>query len=402
MTEKDMVRNEEETKLDKAIFIIFILYAISSSMSIAASEGFLSIALIIWFIKLIKNKFKGLGFSPIDLPLLIFVIARLISTVAGIDVSNSLHKAKELLLFFTIYLFRFNIDKKKLKRLMLIMVYATAFIALGRIVHMYLIQGLPFDLDHRLNGFTGGYMTYGTIISFSILMGISLLLFSELKKKERYFLIGALVLLLIAEGMTMTRSAWTGLLAALVFLGIFKNRIILGVVIVGVVLGILLAPGKIRERTFSIFTHKDLTTYTRLKMWNWGIKVFKDHPVFGIGPNNVNRLKRTAWREYPLEKMVKEDMVHQHNNFMHYLVTMGIVGLLSFLCFIFVVFKVMLKNLLKYKKDPQYAGLFWGMMACFIAFLVTGLFEYNFFDSEITMIIFMMIGGATKIYSEDR
>ncbi len=143
-----------------------------------------------------------------------------------------------------------------------------------------------------------------------------------------------------------------------------------------------------------MFTPKDLTTYTRLKMWNWGIKVFKNHPITGIGPNNVNKLRYTEWRKYPLEETVQDDMVHQHNNFMQMLVTLGIVGVLSFLWLIFTIFKILFQSIKKLKDDPVYSGISWGITAVFIAFIVTGLFEYNFFDSEIIMIIFMLIGGT--------
>lgn len=382
--------------LNKAIFVLILLYVISSSISIAASEGFLFLALVAWVIKVIidKKRKEIFFFSGLDIPVIAFFIMRILSTISGIDPANSMAKMKELLLFITIYLVRFSLDRDQFVKLLKVLVYSTSIGAVARIIHMYIIQGQPFDLEHRLNGFTGGYMTYGSIIAISLIIGFCLLFFNKVSKKEKVFLFISLGFLVIAEGMTMTRSAWMGLIVAMLFLGIFRNRILLAAVVVVITAGIILAPGKIRKRAFSMFTSDDLTTYTRLKMWNWGFKVAKDHPVVGIGPNNINKLKLTGWREYPLEDMVQEDMVHQHNNFMQYLVTLGIPGLLIFIWLIAMVFKLLISTLLKYKQDPKYSGALWGVLAVFIAFNVTGLFEYNFLDSEIILIIFFLIGGV--------
>ncbi|MDD3626609.1 MAG: O-antigen ligase family protein [bacterium] len=394
-------KNNKTFIIDKIIYFLLLLYAISSSVSIAASEVFLGLGLITWIIKLIKSRAEGLSHSPLDIPLLAFVLCRIISTFAGINIGSSMGKMKEILLFFVIYMAQFNLDSEKFLGIVKVMIYATAFAAVARIIHMYIILDLPFNLDHRLNGFTGGYMTYGSIISISILLGTGILFFSNTKKHEKILLGTSLFFLLIALTMTMTRSAWTGFLFGLGFLGIFKKRIILVIVGAIVIAGLFFAPAKIKTRAFSMFTPKDMTTYSRLKMWNWGIKVFKDYPVLGIGPNNVNKLRYTEWRKYPLEPIIQDDMVHQHNNFMQVLVTLGGLGFLIFLWLIFSFFKIFIKALMQFKLHPDYGGLIWGVNAVFISFIITGLFEYNFFDSEISLIIFFLTGGVLSLQKEN-
>ncbi len=386
-------------KLDNAILIFIFLYAISAAISIAASETFLGIALVIWIIKLIKNKFKSLQTSSIDIPIITFIIFRVISTFAGVDVANSIVKLKELTLFIVIYLIRYNMNREFFKKSMIALIYSAAVCVVSRIIYMYLIQGLPFDKSHRLSGFSSGYMTFGSILTIIILLGAAILLFSKLEKIHKILLAGSLLILCVGLGLTLTRSAWVGLFSGMLFLGVFKNRILLFAIIGFLIIGFLFAPPKIKSRVLSIFSKEDATINTRLQMWNWGLKVFKDHPILGIGPNNVKKMK-SVWKQYPLDKLVEEQMVHQHSNFMQFLVTLGLVGFLGFIWLLLSFSKVLIQSIKKFKDDPFYSGATWGIAAAFLGFIVTGLFEYNFFDSEVILIIFFLIGGTIAILNK--
>ncbi|MCK4667691.1 O-antigen ligase family protein [Candidatus Dependentiae bacterium] len=386
-------------KLDNVILAFIFLYAISAAISIAASETFLGIALVIWLVKLVKSKFKSLKSSSIDVPIIAFIIFRVISTFAGVDVANSMLKLKELTLFIVIYLVRYNLNQEMFKKSMIALIYSAAVGVVSRIIYMYLIQGLPFDKSNRLSGFSSGYMTYGSILTIIILLGAAILLFSKLEKIHKILLMGSLLILGAGLGLTLTRSAWVGLFTGMLFLGIFKNRFLLFAMIGLLIIGFLFAPPKIKSRVFSIFSKEDATINTRLQMWDWGLKVFKDHPILGIGPNNVKKMK-SACKQYPLEKLVEEQMVHQHSNFMQFLVTLGLLGFLVFIWMILSFSKVLIQSIKKFKADPFYSGATWGIAAGFLGFIVTGLFEYNFFDSEVILIIFFLIGGTIAILNK--
>lgn len=386
---------EKINKLDKWIFIFLLLYAGSSSI-ISLAETFSTLALLLWLFKLIKNRGKGIYFTPLDLPILGYIIIRVISTYSGIDPVYSFRKLKEILLFSMIYIAAYNFDRKSFKTAILVMIYANAIIVIARIIHMYWILGYYFGLEHRLSGFSGSYMRYGTILSICILLAISIMLFSRVKKVHRILMIPALLIFFIGLGMTMTRSSWVGLGAGLFVLGLFKHRYMIYILMVTFVMGVLLSPPQIKTRLASFLSRKDATFYQREVMWSWGLKVFKDHPVFGIGPGNVKKL-RYAWREYPVEESVQDHMVHLHSNFMQVLVTLGITGSLAFTWLVLAMFSVLIRSVKAYARHPVFNGITWGILTAFIAFIVTGLFEYNFFNSEITMIIFFLTGGSIAI-----
>ncbi len=387
---------EVNRKLEHLIVLFLFLYCCFSSISISAAETALGIALILWIVTLIKKRFKNLSRSSIDLPIITFIIFRLISTFAGVDPANSLLKLKEVGLFIVVYLIQFNMNKNAFVKLMKTMVYAGGISVVSRIIYMYLIKGLKFGLANRLSGFSSGYMTFGSILTIIILFGISVLFFSENTNKEKAFLGVSIFILVIGLGLTLTRSAWIGLVAGLFFIGVFKERVFLMILIGLVITGFLFSPPKIKDRFISIFSSKDATVQTRFQMWSWGWEVFKDHPVFGIGPNNVKKYK-DVWDKYKIEGEAKNQMVHQHSNFMQMLVTLGISGFLSYIWLLISMLFIFIKGVKNLGSDKHLSGVTWGALTGFVGFIVTGVFEFNFFDSEVTLLIFFLLGSILAI-----
>ncbi|MDD3626098.1 MAG: O-antigen ligase family protein [bacterium] len=387
---------EVNRKLEHLIVLFLFLYCCFSSISISAAETALGIALILWIVTLIKKRFKNLSRSSIDLPIITFIIFRLISTFAGVDPANSLLKLKEVGLFIVVYLIQFNMNKNAFVKLMKTMVYAGGISVVSRIIYMYLIKGLKFGLANRLSGFSSGYMTFGSILTIIILFGISVLFFSENTNKEKAFLGVSIFVLVIGLGLTLTRSAWIGLVAGLFFIGVFKERVFLMILIGLVITGFLFSPPKIKDRFISIFSSKDATVQTRFQMWSWGWEVFKDRPVFGIGPNNVKKYK-DVWDKYKIEGEAKNQMVHQHSNFMQMLVTLGISGFLSYIWLLISMLFIFIKGVKNLGSDKHLSGVTWGALTGFVGFIVTGVFEFNFFDSEVTLLIFFLLGSILAI-----
>jgi O-antigen ligase len=168
-----------------------------------------------------------------------------------------------------------------------------------------------------------------------------------------------------------------------IFIVYYKPKILYAAV-PGLLILFFLLPLSIKSRITSIFDPENATNKDRVYMVSIGLKVFKDYPFTGVGPNNIEQVYD---RYKPAEAELTN--LHLHNNFLHVLAERGILALLSLLTafiaiFIFLIGKI--KNSIGLEK-----GISSGALFLFIAFLISGLFEYNFGDAEIKLLLFYFL-----------
>lgn len=70
-------------------------------------------------------------------------------------------------------------------------------------------------------------------------------------------------------------------------------------------------------KTLSYATIDSASTYTRIKLINLGIKIFKEHPILGIGIDNATEL---------VAGLFYKDYYYLHNNYIELLADGGIIG----------------------------------------------------------------------------
>ncbi len=142
-----------------------------------------------------------------------------------------------------------------------------------------------------------------------------------------------------------------------------------------------------RSRLLSVIDPYHPSNIGRLALWSAGFKMFLDRPVFGLGDIDLAKYFKIYKKPYQ-----KEIQGHLHNNFIHILATLGLFGL-SAVCFLF--YKIIFIDLKIYfavKAEPFIASYSLGAIAAFIGFLVSGLTELNFWDHEITTLIWFTFG----------
>ena len=362
----------------RILFYIFLIYAIFAPVSISVSETFyyLGILFFLLFFKIdISQKLLRIFFYFV----LYFLFARFITSLFTSDILYSLGKIKEPLLFLGFIPVFFVFNEKEKEQFITVIIYSITIITLYGIL-LHLIKHIPFDLKHRLSATTGGYMTYGSLISIALLLNF----YKIIKKFSIVFLLTSFIgftgLLL-----SFTRSAYVGFISAIfLFLLIYKLKYTVLFLFLLVVLFFLL-PHNIKSRILSIPKINQSTDKTRLEMWRWGLHQFKLHPITGIGPRMVKKAKMKD--SYGLSKQAKSDMVHLHSVPVHLLATMGIFGIFGYLLFLFVFLYFPLKNYYIFQNLRDLA-VFSGIFSL----VIIGIFEYNLFDSEVTMLISFSLG----------
>ncbi|MBK7631542.1 MAG: O-antigen ligase family protein [Ignavibacteriales bacterium] len=142
-----------------------------------------------------------------------------------------------------------------------------------------------------------------------------------------------------------------------------------------------------QSRLLGIFDPNHPSNANRFAFWIAGIKIFKDYPIFGVGDIDLQNLYRKYKRPFD-----KEIQGHLHNNFFHVLATLGLFGLLAVLYLFYKIIKIDLNIYRTIKDKPFISSYALGALAAFCGFIISGLTELNFWDHEITTLIWFTFG----------
>ena len=146
-----------------------------------------------------------------------------------------------------------------------------------------------------------------------------------------------------------------------------------------------LSPQSIQNRVQSIFDTHSPSNRDRIHMIYTTWEMFKDFPWTGVGANNI----AAAYHQYRHPDAIQNNM-HLHNNFMHILAERGLIGL-SALILLFFFIGWDLYGLSRREQPPEGTAISKAAFYSFLAFLVAGLFEYNFGDTEMIFLLLSFI-----------
>jgi O-antigen ligase len=384
-----------------AAFVLLLAFLFLIDVSIAGCYILLTVILVLFLVHLLGGgKFPRLPFYACLLAAYIFFT--LLATVFSLDRAASLRDNKELLIFLLIPLYLWLLDGRKRIRLSLVAVLAAAvFSALAGI---FTVWRHGIHLSDRLKGFTSHWMTYSGLLMFPFIFFAVYLLLRRPGKKEALLISGGLAVMLAAIAFSLTRNVWLGIAAALaLFLVFFKPKYVLALAPLLLVLA-LLAPPAVKNRMLSIVDLQDKSNRDRIYMVYSGLRIFRDRPWTGVGSHNIEKViagNEGRYRHPQAEKINP----HLHNNFLQILAERGVFALVSFLLFcLFVILQLvrMLKT-----RTGEWRAITAGALFAFVGFLVAGMFEYNFGDSEIKFILLYFIslpfakwGGEEHVQTE--
>jgi O-antigen ligase len=191
-----------------------------------------------------------------------------------------------------------------------------------------------------------------------------------------------------ALALTYVRSAWLGLGAAvLIVSGLTRRYVLLLGLLVAVAMA-LAVPSPLRHRALSIVDPADPTARERLYFWEAGWRMVQDVPLLGLGPGGVKR----HYPEYRNPAARRPTTGHLHNNLVQIAAERGVLGLVAWLA-IWITFFVQAGRI--YVRLPSTRvddrALVAGSLAAVAGFLVAGLFEYNFGDSEVIGLLWVVM-----------
>ncbi len=206
-------------------------------------------------------------------------------------------------------------------------------------------------------------------------------------------LVGALLGLALAA--TFTRASWAALLlASLAMLWLrvkWPARLATG----ALALVALLAMNQllIAKRGVGFYNPSDLSMPYRRLMWEDGVRIARQHPFLGIGMDTV----KVRWKELGIRAYDSMGLhSHFHSTPIQLAVERGLLGLGTWLWMMAAYLLLLLRRLLRPPPDGDWwmQGLTLGTLGATLGFLASGLLHYNFGDSEVVMLFWLLMGIA--------
>jgi len=360
-----------------------------SLVSISVAQIFLAAGLAAWLLLLVveKKRPEFPAFFPI---LLAYGGLSLLSSAFSIDPAMSFKDSRELLLYLVVPMaFTAFISVPRL-RAGTACLLVSALAACGYTLYLFFLKAAPGE---RATGFMSHTMTQGGLLMLFTLAALALFLF--LGERLRWVWAAAMVPALACLALTRTRSAWLGLfIGGTVLIGLYRPKLL---VVPPLLLGLFFALSKplgerysliqdLRERSLSIFSLKDKSNQDRLEYLRAGWKVITLRPLLGTGPDTVDEVFTDP--ALALSSHAARN-VHLHNNLVQIAAERGLPAAAAWLAFL--AWAAVSALRLHRRAGPWQRALGGAALAAAISLFVSGFFEYNFGDSEITVLFLVLI-----------
>ena len=368
---------ETRPHLETAALVTLCLFVGALQFSIAASAVLLSLVLLLWAGMLV-SKHEQVEVPSFFWPLAAYAGYTMVSVAASLDPLASLIDSREVLLFLVVPLV-YRLASGRWAPIV-----ATIVISVGAVnsaIGIWQYGILEFDtLGQRPQGSMGHYMTYSGLLMLVTCLAAARVLFAG---AERMWAALVLPALIAALAVTLTRNAWVGASVGVGLLLVLKDRRLLAVAPVLAALVIAMAPAGITDRVFSTFDLNDPSNRDRFAMGRAGVRMIRDHPLTGVGPDMV----QVVYADYRDTRAVNETNPHLHNVPLQIAAERGLPALALWLWFIAATTRALLREM---KREGSRA-LAAGGLAAMAAMLAAGMFEYNFGDSEFLMLFLVIV-----------
>lgn len=364
------------------------LYVAVAAMpfSIAITQTALAAAIFTWLIRMAVERRLLVHRTPLDLAFALYVVAELVAFVFSVDVPSAVLYLKRLLLIPTVYVVANNVENERtLDGLLATFLAAMSVYSLWGLGSFVLNPALR--VRHIHNSMTAGGLTMIAAIAAATVAAL------PTHKKVRIWAAAGAVINGACLFLTNTRGSWLGFVVALLLLALLTDWRLTAVVPIIVLVAYVAVPHQYKERVTHFFDPHYRTNAYRLTWWKTGWRIFKDHPITGVGDIDTGKI----YRRY-MGPEETQPVGHFHNNFVHIAVTLGSVGLAAF-TFLLVRLGLFMGQTLQAARAAPLRTVAMAGLCSFVAFVVNGLFEWNYGDAEVITVIWWLVGmiGAVRV-----
>ncbi len=411
--------------------------AATGLISIFAAQVLLAVAVVVYLIRLASGATR-LERIPLGGPILAFSVWTLLAASFSPNPLESYENAKKLVLFALIPLAVDALAEERAReRIVDAALLGGVVLAAGTLLQFYC---LGYDsLDRRPHSFLGHYMTAAGLSMAILVLATARVAFRRtpwlLPTREDFVRLGVLAAGLAAltalqaarlfdvEGerlfvagiaavaafmalsrgswpgpatsqlltvlaiplsgwaliLSQTRNAWLGALAGLVAVALLRTPRALWLLAAVVAILLIARPAPLVRR----LTVTDASSIDRYYMWQAGIDMIAEKPVFGQGPGMILDLyPGYRWPGAPSSRIP-----HLHDNALQITAERGLPCLVWWLWLVAAAMGDAWRETRRGLFGPGWAA--GATLGVVVAVMIAGLFEYNFGDSEILMFVLL-------------
>jgi putative inorganic carbon (hco3(-)) transporter len=372
-----------------SISLVLLSIAISQILWAAAIIGY------VWNAK--RSELAALLHHPIIPPLFAFIIWTIIASLISPHPLQNLTAIKKLFIYLLLLLIPAIVRREHRIVWIYKAVFAVAALPCVIGILQYILKP-DRDLLNRIKGTMSHWMTYSGELMLVLVMLMAYALCIGLRHYKWLIWLTPLAGLLIwALILTQTRNAWLGVIAAAFTLLLLRRpRATIVLIIILMIAFFVMPSGKIKNRITSAWDPNDDNTRNRIELFKTSLRLIEDHPWFGVGYKNVQK-EAQKYRGRGSDEFPDWMYQHMHNNFLQIAAERGIPGLLIWMWFML---RLAWDALCAYRARPggskESLMISTAALGAWAAFLMAGLLEYNFGDSEVlTLFLFIMSAPYT-------
>ena len=362
-------------RINDLIWYCLIAYTASDIFSIAIVQIFAGVLLVLFVLKKIISANFSFQKNPVNIPLLVFILTRIISVFLSINPEESIPSLyKEVIFYFVFFVLVNEIDINNRQRVKLIL---QIVISTGLIATLYGISVYVFVHHERISSTASGYYTLGMYLTACL--AISLLTGRTEIFPKRYLWWITNLIFMAGILLTLDRAHWVAMSFAVIFAGILKERKFLVVYLVILVISILAVPSLLDRITLAL---RQMDFSERGLIWKGAYVLMWKHPLFGFGTETFTGI--FPFYDYMYDKGVSS----WHNDFIQIYIESGLVCLIPYIYLIVIIYKKSFQALKKFggiNKVLQ-EEILPGLLLAFTAFIFSG-----FLLDPITRMLFILI-----------
>ncbi len=343
---------------------------------------------------------RGSDGFPLWIPFLCFALLTVLSALFSEQVPRSLVDSKQIVQILILYwALRAAPDVSWARRLLHLFVLVAAATAILGVAQFFLAEGRP--LARRPQGILSHVQTFSGVLLLATLPALSLAVGRGVSRPERIFGVVTSAVLIFGLLVSLTRGAWIGLAAGVAVLLALHGRarwlVLLPVLAVGLY---VVGPADLKERLLLTVRFDEEASGERLRMWKAGLRMMRAHPFLGVGVDMVGR----TYPRFRVEGAVKARTGHLHSNPVHLGAERGLPALAVWIWIWAAFFRwgggALRRTIRREGRTPR-AEIAAAGLAAVAAFLTAGLFEYNFGDSEVVMMVYFLMALPFISAAED-
>lgn len=260
--------------------------------------------------------------------------------------------------------------------------------------------------DARAAGFFGHYTTFAEALQLLASLALALLIIAPggLLTRNRVLLAVVLVSAIAALFLSLTRASWLSFVisATIIMLSAASRRTILifAALAIPIIIGGLIFLQQ--KRQVSFIDAKDDSTTWRTMVWRESFGVLTSSPqhmAFGVGMDSL----KTHYLDWKMFDNGRQPIGHLHNDYLQIAFERGLPTLIAWLLWMCLFLWLLLNRIIVFGKFRQKKfdwpahGLIVGAFGGTIGFLTSGLVHYNWGDSEVVMIFYLIMGLSLAV-----